>query len=144
DDRGDAHRDLPVVVVPPDAVAAVDLALRGSLLRLDAVDVVEPVDAPAGLQAARDAVDRLHEAASEARVDVVEAALQQLHHGLVLDALRLARLERGVAEVARHGDRDVSGPLPRPQAAAGGSPRPVPKGPLTSAAPVVPARRPTL
>ena len=44
-------------------------AARGALLGLDPVDVVEPVDRPAAAPAARQALDRLHEAAAVARVD---------------------------------------------------------------------------
>ena len=50
---------LPVVVVPPDAVARrAACARRRALRRLDAVDVVEPVDRPAAARPPRDAVDR--------------------------------------------------------------------------------------
>ena len=86
DDGRDAHRGLPAVVVPPDAVAGVELALARALGGLDAVDVVEPVDAAAVLAPAGDAVDLLHEVAAEARLDV-ERALQQPHHRLALARL---------------------------------------------------------
>ena len=111
---------LPAVVVPPDAVARVELALAGALGRLDAVDVVEPVDPAAVLAAAGDAVDLLHEVAAEARLDV-ERALQQPHHRLALARLLAAgRGHPGLAEVLRdgHGDRPAGLDVGGPEAAA--------------------------
>src|SRR5439155_2110154 len=109
DDGRDVHRRAPVVAVPPDAVAVVDVHVGGALRRLDAVDVEEPVDrapvrAPAGV-----AVDGLDEVAAVARA-YARVAPQQAHDGLVAGALGRGRLQDGAcAEVLGDGQRDAAG-----------------------------------
>ena len=53
---------------------AVTLPRGGAAVRLDAVDVEEPVDRAAAAAPAADAVDRLHEAAAVARLDLEASA----------------------------------------------------------------------
>ena len=109
DHRRDALGSLPVVVVPPHALAGRHATLGRPHGRLDAVHVVEPVDPAAVGATAADAVDLLHEPAAVARVDLV-AVLQQPHHGVALGGGLLlgALVQRLAAEVARDGERGVA------------------------------------
>src|SRR5205807_5435955 len=86
--------------VPPDAVSAVHRRRGGAGWGLDAVDVVEPVQARG---AAAEPVDRLHEAAAIAGLHP-EAALQHSHH-------RLRARDPPLGDTAE---------LPRPEAAGDG------------------------
>ena len=120
DHRGDPLRRLPRVVVPPDALAGAEPALGRPHRHLDAVDVVEPVGAPAVHATALHAVDLLHEAAAVAGVDVV-GRLEHAHRRVALggDLLVDALVQALAAEVARHGERDLAGRLALAEAAAG-------------------------
>ena len=105
DDGRDSHRAAPVVMVPPHAVARLELARGRAAVGLDPVDVVEPVDRAAAAPPAADAVDLLHEAAAEARLHV-EVTLQLAHDGLpARDRLGLLVPQLLGAEVAR--DREL-------------------------------------
>ena len=106
-DRGHAHGGAPVAPVPLDLVAGLDLPLRGALVGLDAVDEEEPVDLAAA-PLAGEAVDRLDEAAAEARLDV-ELRAEHPHDGLPLADLVDANLaELAMAEVARDAQRGAA------------------------------------
>ena len=96
-----------------------ELVRGGAVLGQDPVDVVEPVDRPAVLATARDAVDLLHEAAAVAGLDV-EVALQHPHHRLAArDRVGRAGADLARAEVARDGERRAALlALARAQAAA--------------------------
>src|SRR5262249_19948817 len=108
DHRRDPLRGAPVVVIPPHAVAGLDLVVGGAVGRLDALDVIEPADLPPLRAAARHAVDLLHEAAAVLRLDR-EVALQQPHHGVAgARGLALGGRELGVPEVLRDPDRDLA------------------------------------
>src|SRR4029077_11914713 len=60
-DGGDVLGLAPVVAIPPDLVALVNVGGGRPLGGLHAVDVVEPVDRFAPLLAASEVVDALHE-----------------------------------------------------------------------------------
>ena len=77
------------------------LPVRRAAVGEDPVDEVEPV-ARAAASGALDSVDRLHELAAEARLDVVPR-LEQPHDALVLvHGVDLLRGDLLVAEVLRH------------------------------------------
>jgi hypothetical protein len=118
DDGLDVRGDAPVVAVPPDLVAVVELRGGRALVGLDAVDVVEPVERAPVAPAARQAVDRLHEAAAVSGADL-RVALQQAHHGV--RALDLGPVERDHgpgAEIARDRQPRVRRAAARAHAAA--------------------------
>ena len=96
------------------------LVLGGADRRLDAVDVEEPVGAPPVLAAAREAVDRLHEAAAVARL---ELALRSSTRSTVSDSASStsgSSTEHVGAVVAGHGQLG----RPRPRRAPTRSPQP--------------------
>jgi hypothetical protein len=116
----DVVGDAPVVPVPPDAIALVDLDRRRALVGLDAVDVEEPVDRPAVALPAADAVDRLHEVPAEARAHLGRVALQQAHHGVRPAGLGLVGLDDRLGpEVLGHQELRLARLGARAQAAAG-------------------------
>ena len=74
DDGGDVVGLAPVVQVPPDVVARVDVRRRRALRRLDPVDVVEPVRRVSPAFPARVPVDALDEAAAVLGRDLCRCA----------------------------------------------------------------------
>src|SRR5207244_7509855 len=81
DDARYPHRRLPAVEVPLDAIARREREVRSPDARLDAVDVEEPVHLRGPV--AREAVDRLDEAAAVARLHPV-GRLEEAHDGVAL------------------------------------------------------------
>ena len=79
DDDRDMQLVLPRTIVPPLDVARMERVVGGAAIRFVAVDEVEPVS-PAG-PVARDAVDRLDEAAAVARLHL-HRVLKRLHRSL--------------------------------------------------------------
>ena len=88
------------------------------VLGLDAVDVIEPVEAPAALACARDVADLLHAVVRAGRD--VEVVPEHAHHRLAGGGIaEVDAPERSPAEVARDGDVDLGRRLgARGQAAA--------------------------
>ena len=125
DDRAHVGRRAPVVVVPPDPVAGLELVRGGAVLGQDAVDVVEPVDGAAVLAAAarrrRSPARSRRRSASRRRSRAAGSASPSRRAGI---GSALPVPSSRVAEVAR--DEQVRAAvlaLPRAQAAAAGGGR---------------------
>src|SRR6202030_4573053 len=119
DDGGHVVGLAPVVAVPPDVVAPLDVRLGGAARRLDAVDVIEPVDGRPVFVAAGSPVDALYEAAAVARGDA-RVSLEQAHDGLfAVHRRRGRRPEDARAEVARDEQLHAAGRAACAETAAG-------------------------
>ena len=94
------------VVVPPDPVAGVELALGGALVDRDPVDVVEPRDRLAVLLAAGHAEDLLHAGAGRAAPRTASAPAAPSRSPGACAVSRCGRRQPRGAEVLRHGHGD--------------------------------------
>ena len=127
DDRADVRRHAPVVVIPPQPVAAVDVDRARALVGEDAVDVDEPVDrapvaAPAGRRRRSTARTRRRSASST-------FALRCSTRMTVSAPETFASGNCRAASVAPKSRVTVS-----PTGASGSSPAPTPQPPIASAA----------